>query len=86
MLQALYIQGPVLCVYERRSSAIKLCGSLRSRAGRPVPWWARRSEGLGVRSMDPCPAETDRGVLYHARSRIALFRSSTCPLPGGEGS
>ena len=28
------IREPVLCVYERRTSAIKLCGSLRSRAGR----------------------------------------------------
>jgi hypothetical protein len=28
----------------------------------------------------PCPTETDRGVLYHARSRIALFDPLTLTL------
>jgi hypothetical protein len=61
-------------------AALKLCGSLHSRADRPVPWWAHRSAGLGVRSMNPDLPETDRSVLYDARSRIALFDPRTLAL------
>ena len=80
--------GPVTsenrsCAYTKGGLQRSLCGSLRSRAGRPVPWWARRSGGLGVCSMDPYPAETDRGVLYHVRSRIAPLIPHPSPLPAG---